>query len=139
MGSIPGLGRSPGGGHSKPLQYSCLDNLWTGEPGGLLRVAKSKTQLKWLSTRTHQYSFLENHMDRGAWQAAVHGVTEESDMTAIKQQSWRWCHRLCTKMHMFPVQNCLVPTVWLYCDLFNIPWLTNICSFLGLLLKSYKR
>ena len=23
---IPGLGRSPGGGHSKPLQYSCLEN-----------------------------------------------------------------------------------------------------------------
>ena len=24
--SIPGLGRSPGGGHSYPLQYSCLEN-----------------------------------------------------------------------------------------------------------------
>ena len=26
MGSIPGSGRSPGGGHSNPLQYSCLKN-----------------------------------------------------------------------------------------------------------------
>ena len=25
-GSIPGLGRSPGGGHGNPLQYSCLKN-----------------------------------------------------------------------------------------------------------------
>ena len=25
-GSIPGLERSPGGGHGNPLQYSCLDN-----------------------------------------------------------------------------------------------------------------
>ena len=25
-GSIPGLGRSPGGGKSNPLQYSCLEN-----------------------------------------------------------------------------------------------------------------
>ena len=25
-GSIPGWGRSPGGGHSNPLQYSCLQN-----------------------------------------------------------------------------------------------------------------
>ena len=25
-GLIPGLGRSPGGGHGSPLQYSCLDN-----------------------------------------------------------------------------------------------------------------
>ena len=40
VGSTPELGRSPGRGHSNPLQYSCL----------------------------------ENFMDRGAWQAAVHGV-----------------------------------------------------------------
>ena len=26
LGLIPGLGRSPGGGHSNPLQYSCLEN-----------------------------------------------------------------------------------------------------------------
>ena len=26
MGLIPGLRRSPGGGHGKPLQYSCLEN-----------------------------------------------------------------------------------------------------------------
>ena len=26
MGLIPGLGRSPGGGHGNPFQYSCLEN-----------------------------------------------------------------------------------------------------------------
>ena len=26
VGSISGLGRSPGGGHGNPLQYSCLEN-----------------------------------------------------------------------------------------------------------------
>ena len=26
LGSIPGLGKSPGGGHGSPLQYSCLEN-----------------------------------------------------------------------------------------------------------------
>ena len=37
LGSIPGLGRSPGGGHGNPLQYSCLENPspWAEEPGGL--------------------------------------------------------------------------------------------------------
>ena len=45
-GSIPGSGRSPGGGNDNPLQSSCL----------------------------------ENPMDRGAWKAAVYGVTE-SDVT----------------------------------------------------------
>ena len=26
LGSIPGSGRSPGGGHGNPLQYPCLEN-----------------------------------------------------------------------------------------------------------------
>ena len=26
VGSVPGLGRSHGGGHGNPLQYSCLEN-----------------------------------------------------------------------------------------------------------------
>ena len=31
MGSIPGFGGSPGGGHGNPLHYSCLENpLGTG-------------------------------------------------------------------------------------------------------------
>ena len=27
LGFIPGLGRSPGGGHGNPLQYFCVENL----------------------------------------------------------------------------------------------------------------
>ena len=32
-GSIPGSGRSPGGGHGNPLQCSCLRIPWTEETG----------------------------------------------------------------------------------------------------------
>ena len=42
MGLIPRLGRSPGRGNGKPLQYFCL----------------------------------ENAVDRGAWWAVDHGITE---------------------------------------------------------------
>ena len=35
VGLMPGLGRSPGEGNGNPLQYSCLGNPWTKEPGGL--------------------------------------------------------------------------------------------------------
>ena len=50
-GSILGSGRSPGGGHGNPLQYSCLENpmdrgVWQATGHG---VAKSRTQLKWIS------------------------------------------------------------------------------------------
>ena len=36
-GSIPGSGRYPGEGNGNPLQYSCLENSMTEEPGGLYR------------------------------------------------------------------------------------------------------
>ena len=47
MGSIPGLGRSPGEGNGNPLQYSCLGNLmdrgaWRATFHG---VEKSQIQL----------------------------------------------------------------------------------------------
>ena len=48
MGSIPESGRSPGGGHGNPLQYSCLENpmergAWRAT---VHRVAKSWIKLK---------------------------------------------------------------------------------------------
>ena len=49
-GSVPGLGRSPGGGHDNPLQY-CLENsmdrgAWQATVSG---VTKSRTQLSKLT------------------------------------------------------------------------------------------
>ena len=45
VSSVRGLGRSPGGGHGNPLQYSCLENpmdrgAWEATAHG---VAKSRT------------------------------------------------------------------------------------------------
>ena len=45
MGSIPGLGRSPGKGNGNPLQYSCLEMPWTEEPGGLQSMGSQKSDL----------------------------------------------------------------------------------------------
>ena len=49
VASIPGWGRSPGGGYGNPLQYSCLENpmdrgAWQATAH---RVSKSWTQLSW--------------------------------------------------------------------------------------------
>ena len=53
--SIPGLGRSPGGGHGNPLKYSCLENpLDIGDWWATVHsVTKSQTRLKLLRTYTH--------------------------------------------------------------------------------------
>ena len=42
LGSIPGLGRSPGEGKGDPLQYSCLENSMDYTVHG---VAKSRARL----------------------------------------------------------------------------------------------
>ena len=85
LGSICGLGRSLGGEHGNPLQYSGLENSKDCIVHG---VANSQT---WLSNFHFHFSLscigegngnslhcscLENPMDRGAWQATVCGVTE---------------------------------------------------------------
>ena len=53
--SIPGSGRSPGGGHGNPLQYSCLeDSLDRGAWWAMVHgISKSWTWLKRLSTHAH--------------------------------------------------------------------------------------
>ena len=83
MGSIPGLGRSPGGGHSNPLQYPCLENpmdrgAWQAT---VHRVAKSRTRLKWLGMH--------------AWTYEGRNVRESS--------KWR-CNMYSTGMHKFRAQ-----------------------------------
>ena len=56
QGPIPGSGRSSGGGHGNPLQYSCLENpMDRGAWWAILHgVSKSCTQLNRLSTHTQQ-------------------------------------------------------------------------------------
>ena len=63
VGSLPGSGRSPGGGHGNPLQCFCLENpldrgAWRAT---VHRVIQSWTRLKRLST--HAGFWLEDCMD----------------------------------------------------------------------------
>ena len=51
LGSIPGFGRSPGGGNGNSLQYSCMEKSH-GQRSLAARVSKSQTGLKQLSRRT---------------------------------------------------------------------------------------
>ena len=58
--SIPGSGRSPGGGNGTPLQYSCLENPMDGGAwwATVCRIANSWTQLS-THTHTHTHTFYQ--------------------------------------------------------------------------------
>ena len=45
LGSIPGLGRSPGGEYGNPLQYSCLENSLGAWWAKVHEVTQSRTRL----------------------------------------------------------------------------------------------
>ena len=61
-GSIPAAGGSSGGGNSDPLQYSCLGDPQTEEPGGVGvggRFAESEaTESVRVCTHTHKYAHI---------------------------------------------------------------------------------
>ena len=87
LGSIPGLGQSPGEGNDNSLQYSCL----------------------------------ENPMDRGTWQATVHGVA--------KSQTW---HNTFT-LKIYGIEHLSYD----YLDIYGISlflYFLPICVFLSLLI-----
>ena len=73
LGSIPGLGRSPGGGHGNPLQCSCLENpmdrgAWWAT---VHRVARSQTRLSDLA-----------HMDPLQCETGLY--------LGLTQSCWKW-------------------------------------------------
>ena len=92
VGSILGSGRSPGGGHGNPLQYSCLENpmdqgAWWAAVYG---VAQSRTRLSdWPSPFPFHASemFLpgESQGQRSLVGCRLWGHTE-SDTTEVTQQ-----------------------------------------------------
>ena len=86
LGSIPGLGRSPGEGNGNPLQYS----------------------------------YLKNPLDRGAWQATVHGFTMSRTPLSNKMHP-----------HIDSVQS--LSCVWLFATLWTtVLSITNSQSLLKL-------
>ena len=59
LGSIPGLGRSPGGGHSNPLQYTCLENTYEQRSlAGCSPWDCKESDNDWVTKHTHMTVFM---------------------------------------------------------------------------------
>ena len=70
VGSVSGLGRSPGGGNGNPLQYSCQDNsMDRGVRQAIVqRVTKSWTQLSnWAQDNYYQKKKKKTENNRCWW------------------------------------------------------------------------
>ena len=55
---IFGLGRSTGEGHGYPFQYSCLENPWTEDSGGLQSIGSQRVEHDWSDLAHMVYSLL---------------------------------------------------------------------------------
>ena len=78
-GSVPRLGRSPGGANGNPLQYPCLENptdrgAWQDAVHG---VRKSRTQLKQLSKHAEDTGFKRTTMP-STWRSGCHYPSQPS-------------------------------------------------------------
>ena len=55
LGSIPGLKRSPGGGHDNPLQYFCLQNPMDRGAGHVTVHGLTKRRYDWVTNAKRRY------------------------------------------------------------------------------------
>ena len=53
LGLIPGLGKSLGEGNGYSLPYSCLENPWTKEAGGLQSMGSQRIRHNWMTKNTY--------------------------------------------------------------------------------------
>ena len=106
-GSIPGLGRSPRGGHGNPLQYSCLENpmdrgTWQAYSLQSYRVAKSQTWLKQLSPHTGDFHMVSQQHKLGTSKLRLHIPL----LSSCPSSQHRGCFSACLSCQQ-------LPSVWL--------------------------
>jgi len=77
---MPGLRRSPGGGHGNPFQYSCLENpMHRGAWWTTVHRLQSQTQLKWHSTHARKGSWSSETMTTPWWESCDHERDPQQD------------------------------------------------------------
>ena len=93
VGSLPGLGRSPGGGHGIPVWYSCLENPKDRGPRQAMvhGVAKSQTGLNVRAcAHAHTHTHTHTHISKSSIrkEKKIRGIFRD-EVCRVSQSFWK--------------------------------------------------
>ena len=89
LGSIPGLGRSPGEGNGNPLQYFAWKIPWTEEPGRLQSKESQRVRHDWATLLTYATRrYVSVLLDFTSYQSLSHRKLSYRQPTVEISLSW---------------------------------------------------
>ena len=89
LGSIPGLGRSPGEGNGNPLQYFAWKIPWTEEPGRLQSKESQRVRHDWATLLTYATRrYISVLLDFTSYQSLSHRELSYRQPTVEISLSW---------------------------------------------------
>ena len=91
--SIPGRGRCPGGGHSNPVQCSCLENPPTEESDGLQSIGSQRVRHAWRD-------IVQQRKPATVWKISPSDWTDTKAALPVskeKTKAWRCCMKPLTE------------------------------------------
>ena len=113
----PGSERSPGGGHSNPLQYSCLENLMDGGARWLQSIGSQRVSHDWATASMQGYKDSTSIYLVTTWiEEAVSGEKQAYDTTSLILFSVN------TMYYLYSTENFKPPVLKLYSYVFWKPF-----------------
>ena len=98
-------------GQIPPVGHNTLSDGFLGGPSGKEPTCQCRRYKRhrfnpWVGKEGHgnplQYSCLENHMDRGIWQATVHGIAQSQTWLKQISSSSRYSHTIESAISILP-------------------------------------
>ena len=117
--SIPGLGRSPGGGHGNPLQHSCFPHSWVGKA---YLHAMQETWVHFMGQEDPLEKEMKTHSRTFAWRIPwKRSLAGYSPWSCKESDTTEWLNH-----HHAPTSNAEEAEVeWFYEDLQDLLELTS--------------
>ena len=125
LGSIPGLGRSPGKGNGNPLQYSCLENpmdggAWWAAVHGLQRAGSAQKREEWslcVPVCVHIHTLISLHLfSKISWSLLSKSTIELGITFFTTLQAFPWAQPLASYLH---IDHCSL------CSQYELTFLSN--------------